>query len=262
MEVPIYVVDSFTKHAFAGNPAGVCFLDSPIGDEWMQSVAAEMRHAETAFLQATNSGSYRLRWFTPTVEVNLCGHATLAAAHILWETGMLPVAETAVFETKSGTLTATRSSESILMDFPSEPAREKPCPPSLEAILGAKPLWYGENRFDMLVELEDANTVCMLLPNLSGIKELGHRGLIVTSRGESHDFISRFFAPASGVDEDPVTGSAHCCLGPFWAERIGRETLEGYQASPRGGVVRVIVKGDRTLVSGHAVTVLSGVLRC
>ena len=261
MELPIYVVDAFTKHAFAGNPAGVCILDSPVSDEWMQNVAAEMKHAETAFLQARDSG-FQLRWFTPTIEVDLCGHATLASAHILWESGRLHQNQTATFETRSGILTANRVGELIQLDFPSDPPVEKPVPWNLETILGAKPIWYGESSMDMLVELADEHTVRSLTPDLNGIRQLGNRGLMVTASGSTHDFISRFFAPQFGIDEDSVTGSAHCCLGPYWSAKLGKQTLEGYQASHRGGLVRVSMHRDRALLSGHAVTILEGVIRC
>lgn len=261
MELPIYVVDAFTKHAFAGNPAGVCILESTVSDDWMQNVAAEMRHAETAFLQARGSG-FQLRWFTPTVEVDLCGHATLASAHILWESGRLHQNQTATFETRSGILTANRVGELIQLDFPSEPPTEEPIPWNLETILGAKPLWYGVNRMDMMVEIADEKALRDLTPDINAIRHLGHRGLIVTAAGSSHDFASRFFAPQTGVDEDPVTGSAHCCLGPYWSAKLGKQTLEGYQASSRGGLVRVSMHRDRALISGHAVTVLEGVIRC
>ncbi len=261
VELPIYVVDAFTKHPFAGNPAGVCILESPVSEDWMQNVAAELKHAETAFLQARGS-AFQLRWFTPTVEVDLCGHATLASAHILWESGRLHLNQTASFETRSGVLTANRVGELIEMDFPSEAPSELEIPWNLEDILGAKPVWFGANRMDYLVEVEDVEALRDLSPDLNGVRQLGHRGLIVTARGTSHDFVSRFFAPQSGIDEDPVTGSAHCCLGPYWSEKLGKETLDGFQASARGGMVRVITRGDRTMICGHAVTVLEGVIRC
>lgn len=261
MDIPIYVVDSFTNHPFAGNPASVCILDSPVGDDWMQSVAAEMRHSETSFLYKRGSG-HQLRWYTPTVEVDLCGHATLAAAHVLWETERLRSDEQAVFDTKSGTLTASLRGGLIEMDFPSEPPTEAEAPWNLERVLGAKVVWFGANRMDFIAELENEEAVKALAPDMRAVCEMGMRGLVVTARGSSHDFVSRFFAPQSGVDEDPVTGSAHCCLGPYWSLKLGKETLDGYQASARGGLVRVTVQGDRTLLCGHAVTVLEGRLKC
>lgn len=255
------MVDAFTKHPFAGNPAAVCLLESPVSDEWMQSVAAEMKHAETAFL--TQAGdSYQLRWFTPTVEVSLCGHATLASAHILWETARLDLAEEAKFDTKSGLLTASKIGELIQLNFPATPATSQPTPPGLEGALGSKIVWFGRNGLDVLAELQDERAVTFLKPDLDAVQALDVRGLIVTARASSHDFVSRFFAPSSGVPEDAVTGSSHCCLAPYWSERLGKETMDGYQASPRGGLVRVTVHGDRVLLGGHAVTILEGTLRC
>jgi predicted PhzF superfamily epimerase YddE/YHI9 len=203
-----------------------------------------------------------LRWFTPTVEVDLCGHATLASAHVLWETGKLPPDRAARFHTRSGVLTCVRAGGWIEMDFPATPAEACPAPAGLAAALGHTPRWVGRTRFDLFVEVESEAAVRALKPDFAGVKALGGRGVIVTAAAETagFDFVSRFFGPAAGVDEDPATGSTHCCLGPFWAERLGRRELVGYQASTRGGVVGVRVAGDHVRLRGHAVTVLSAQL--
>jgi PhzF family phenazine biosynthesis protein len=261
MAVPIFVVDAFTDRPFAGNPAGVCPLDRPADEDWMQHVAAEMNLSETAFLVPEDDG-HRLRWFTPTLEVVLCGHATLAGAHVLWETGRLPADAPARFHTRSGLLTAARSGDGITLDFPAE--MPTPCDPpaGLAEALGAKPKSVGRNRMDYLIELDSEAAVRRLRPDFARLAELPVRGVIVTglSAERAYDFVSRFFAPASGVNEDPVTGSAHCALGPFWAARLGKSDLIGRQVSARGGVVRVGVRGERVLLGGRAVTVLRGTL--
>ena len=264
MPLKIFQVDAFTSEPFAGNPAAVCLLEEPRDEMWMQKVAAEMNLSETAFLTPSGDG-FHLRWFAPKAEVDLCGHATLASAHVLWAEGILGPGETARFATKSGPLSAEKRGDQIEMDFPAEPERPVECsPPMLEAALGARPGYVGENRFDLLVELESEETLRMLRPKFDLMKKLPVRGVIVTSRSDSpdRDFVSRFFAPALGVDEDPVTGSAHCCLGPHWAEKLGKNELVGYQASERGGVVRVRISenGDRVVLGGEAVTVLKGEL--
>ena len=258
----IVQVDAFTREPFGGNPAAVCVLPRPADPAWMQRVAGEMNLAETAFLVGRGSGAYDLRWFTPTVEVDLCGHATLAAAHVLWEDGHLPRDAAARFHTRSGRLSAVRRGGWIEMDFPAEPAEPVPAPAGLADALGVEPIHVGRNRFDHLVELDSERTVRRLAPDLRGLGALPVRGVIVTARGEAGeiDFVSRFFAPRAGVDEDPVTGSAHCCLGPYWFGRLGRNPLTGWQASARGGLVRVRVAGDRVRLSGQAVTVLRGEL--
>jgi PhzF family phenazine biosynthesis protein len=261
MTQTITQVDSFTDRPFAGNPAGVCILPGAADEAWMRNVAREMNLAETAFLYPTDDG-YALRWFTPAVEVNLCGHATLASAHVLWEEGHLPPEVTARFHTRSGLLTAQREGDWIAMDFPARPPQAVDAPPGLAEALGAEIRFIGRNVDDYLVEVDSEATVRGLKPDIGAIRRLPVRGVIVTSRAETapYDFVSRFFAPAVGVDEDPVTGSAHCCLAPFWADRLGRAALVGYQASPRGGVVRVRVAGDRVILGGQAVTVLRGEL--
>jgi predicted PhzF superfamily epimerase YddE/YHI9 len=263
MAIPIFHVDAFTDHPFAGNPAAVCLLPRPAPERWMQQVAAEMNLSETAFLLAEGDG-YRLRWFTPAVEVDLCGHATLASAHVLWEAGYLEPDEEVQFLTRSGLLTAEQRAAGIELDFPARPASPCPPPPGLLDALGTAAAWVGHNGMDYLVVVEDEQTVRGLRPDFARLAALPVRGVIVSSQADSRDcdFVSRFFAPAAGIAEDPVTGSAHCCLGPFWGERLGKQDLVGYQASARGGVVRVRVQGDRVRLGGRAVTVLRGELCC
>lgn len=254
-------VDAFTDHPFAGNPAAVCVLGSAADPSWMQHVAREMNLAETAFLLPRPDG-FDLRWFTPSTEVDLCGHATLASAHVLWEDGHLPSSEMARFFTRSGVLTASKQPDLIWLDFPATPSHPDDSRPDLPDILGKPTRYIGRTAFDYLVELESETAVREIAPDLSAVARLPVRGVIVTARSEtkSYDFISRFFAPGAGVPEDPVTGSAHCGLGPFWATRLGKNELVGYQASPRGGVVCVRVEGDRVRLGGGAVTVIRGEL--
>jgi PhzF family phenazine biosynthesis protein len=244
MGVPIYHVSAFTDRPFAGNPAAVCLLPGERDAGWMQSVAAQMNLSETAFLHPEADG-HRLRWFTPAVEVDLCGHATLASAHVLWETGRLPADAPARFHTRSGLLTAVRRGGLIEMDFPACPPEPAPPPPGLAEALGAAIRSAGRNRMDWLAEVESAAVLRGLRPDFATLAALPVRGVIVTSRSDdpAYDFVSRFFAPAAGINEDPVTGSAHCCLGPFWAERLGNAELRAYQASARGGEVRVRMAG-------------------
>jgi predicted PhzF superfamily epimerase YddE/YHI9 len=252
-------VDAFTDRPFAGNPAAVCLLPAARDAEWMQQVAREMNLAETAYLVRRPDG-FDLRWFTPGLEVDLCGHATLASAHALWEEGHLPAYETARFHTRSGLLTASRSDGLIWLDFPATPAKAVDPPPDLLAGVGVQPRWVGLTPFDYLVELESDRAVRSLEPDIPRIARLAARGVIVTapSDAEGEDFVSRYFAPAYGIPEDPVTGSAHCALAPFWGERFKRTELVGYQASPRGGLVRTKLRGDRVLLGGRAVTVVRG----
>jgi PhzF family phenazine biosynthesis protein len=262
MSLRITQVDAFTHRPFAGNPAAVCVLPAAAGAAWMQNVAKEMNLAETAFLVPQRDG-YDLRWFTPAVEVDLCGHATLASAHVLWEDGHLPATTQARFHTKSGLLTADRRDAWIEMDFPSTPAEPATPPVGLVEALGVQPRFVGRSRFDYLVEVESESTVRQLDPDLGALGRVECRGVIVTSpadRAGDHDFVSRFFAPRAGVPEDPVTGSAHCSLAPYWSAKLGKKELVGYQASARGGVVRVRVQGDRVHLGGQAVTVLRGEL--
>ena len=261
MGLRITQVDAFTDTPFAGNPAAVCLLQAPRDEGWMQSVAREMNLSETAFLVRTADG-YDLRWFTPSVEVALCGHATLASAHVLWEDGHLASARQARFHTKSGLLTGDRAGEWIELDLPAKREEPAPAPAGLAEALGVTPKYIGKNQFDYLVEVDGEVTVRRLTPNHAMLATLPVRGVIVTSRADSagYDFVSRFFAPGSGVPEDPVTGSAHCALGPYWQSRLGKSEFVAYQASPRGGVVRVRVVGDRVKLGGKAVTVLRGEL--
>ena len=259
MGIPIAQVDAFADRPFAGNPAAVCILSAPRDEGWMQRVAQEMNLSETAFLQPREDG-FSLRWFTPTVEVELCGHGTLASAHLLWEMGYLGPDSQARFHTASGLLTARREEGWIELDFPVEPEQPADLPPGLAEALGVSPTYVGKNRFDYLVEIESEELLRGIKPDWALLAEVPCRGVIVTCQtaaGE-YDFVSRFFAPRSGIPEDPVTGSAHCCLGPFWAARLGKSGLVAYQASPRGGVVRVRVGESRVYLSGQAVTVIRG----
>lgn len=260
-------VDAFTDRRFAGNPAAVCVLPEPGEPRWMQDVAAEMNLSETAFVHRLDGESrFHLRWFTPNTEVDLCGHATLATAHVLWEEGHTPPDQSPRFETRSGTLTARRGRHGIELDFPREAVASRVTAAAevavLEAAIPAPILFAGRNRFDILVEVEDEKTLEGLRPEIRKLADLECRGVIVTSRSEQpdFDFASRFFAPRVGVDEDPVCGSAHCCLGPYWGEKLGKSELVGHQRSCRGGVVRVRMEGPRVVLIGHAVTVMRGEL--
>ncbi len=261
MEVQIFQVDAFTDRPFAGNPAAVCILTEPREASWMQNVAREMNLSETAFLCARADG-FDLRWFTPSVEVDLCGHATLAGAHILWETGRLDRREQARFHTRSGLLTAAYNRGEVELDFPATPDEPAKAPEGLAGALGAAPTYVGRSMYDYLVEVESEGAVRGLRPDFGLLKSLDVRGTIVTARSDSPgcDFVSRFFAPGAGIDEDPVTGSAHCCLGPYWSRRLGGREFVAHQVSARGGRVRVRLAGDRVILGGRAVTVLRGVL--
>ncbi|MCC6555602.1 MAG: PhzF family phenazine biosynthesis protein [Polyangiaceae bacterium] len=263
MALTIWQVDAFTAAPLAGNPAAVCVLPGPREDAWLKAVAREMNLSETAFLVRRADGSFDLRWFTPAVEVDLCGHATLASAHVLWEEGLLPPSERARFHTRSGLLTAARAGGLIELDFPVKGAEPLGEAPDLGAPLGARIVEILRNRFDYLALLESEAAVRAVAPDMGALRRLPVRGVIVTSRadpGAKYDFVSRFFAPGAGVDEDPVTGSAHCFLAPYWAARLGREELTGYQASARGGEVRVRLAGERVKLGGEAVTVMKGQL--
>lgn len=255
----IFQVDAFTDQPFKGNPAAVCILSRKRDETWMQNVAREMNLSETAFLEKQKDG-FTLRWFTPAIEVELCGHATLASAHILWETGMLKQEETAYFHTKSGLLTACLRDGWIEMNFPAEPETATEAPPELSKALDIEFTYVGKNRFDYLVEVASSDIVRRINPDFSLLGTIPMRGVIVTARSDSsdYDFVSRFFAPAVGVNEDPVTGSSHCCLGPYWGARLGKCEMIGYQASKREGIVKVRFDGDRVFLSGQAVTVLRG----
>ena len=261
MVLPLYLVDAFTDRPFAGNPAGVCLLREAIPDDVMQNVAMEMHQAETAFL-LPESDEWRLRWFTPEVEVDLCGHATLASAHVLFETGLV-ASGTARFHTRSGLLTAERDGTSIVLDFPATPAEAfPPFATALEAT-GIVPVYSGKTRFDLFYEVATEAEVRALKPDHTRLASVPYRGVIVTARADSgtpNDFVSRFFAPGCGVPEDPVTGSAHCALGPYWQGKLGKDDLVGFQASARGGTVRVGCRGERVRLAGSAVTVVRGEL--
>jgi len=255
-------IDAFTDQPFRGNPAAVCLLDRERDAAWMQNVGAEMNLSETAFLLPVDDG-WSLRWFTPSVEVALCGHATLASAHALWEEKLLRADETARFHTKSGVLLAKKSGDWIELDFPATREEKSEAPAALLESLDIKsPRYVGKNKFDYIIEVASEDEVRRINPNHAMLRQLPVRGVIVTSRGANgeYDFVSRFFAPGAGVDEDPVTGSAHCCLTPYWAQRLGKNELVAYQASRRGGILRVRVDGDRVKLAGRAVTVLRGEL--
>jgi PhzF family phenazine biosynthesis protein len=264
MSVPIYTVDAFTDKPFAGNPAGVCLLEAAQDEDWMQSIAREMNLSETAFLVPHAGDGFDLRWFTPSVEVALCGHATLASAHVLWESGTLGARDMARFHTKSGVLTAERRNGGIELDFPASDVKESKPAAGLVEALGVEPTFVGKTTFDYLVEVKSEREVKNTEPDHARLGELPVRGVIVTSRpaGGSNgaDFVSRFFAPGSGVAEDPVTGSAHCALAPYWGAKLGRTEMTGRQLSARGGTVHVRVEGDRVKLGGNAVTVLKGIL--
>lgn len=256
------LVDAFTDRAFAGNPAAVCLLEQEVPAAGMQSVARELGFSETAFLRPLSAG-YELRWFTPTVEVDLCGHATLASAHFLWETRLASEDAAIRFESRSGPLFARRRAPGIELDFPAEPPEETPPFPALASALGVEPRWTGRNRLDFLLLLENEAAVRAVRPDFRAVAAAtgSGRGVIVTSPSASpdFDFVSRYFAPAAGIDEDPATGSAHCCLGPFWAERLQKNDFRAFQASLRGGRLTVRVeKNGRVAIGGSAVTVFRG----
>ncbi len=269
MPLPIYVVDAFTDRPFAGNPAAVCVLDRERDAIWMQQLAAEMNLSETAFLLACGE-AWSLRWFTPRAEVALCGHATLAAAHVLWESARQAVEAPVLFDTLSGRLTARRAAGDagdgnawIELDFPERRESAHEDLPELFRALGVQPTYFGKNAYDYFVEVATADDVRSLAPDFAALARLPVRGVIVTAAsdaGSDHDFVSRFFAPGVGVPEDPVTGSAHCCLAPYWGEKLGKGEMVGFQASPRGGTVRVRREGERVILAGRAVTIVIGEL--
>src|SRR3569832_2082654 len=262
MSLPVCVVDAFAEKPFAGNPAAVVFLDGPRDDAWRAAVAAEFNLSETAFVEP-EGGAFRLRWFTPAVEVALCGHATLAAAHALWEAGRVPAGAEIRFETKSGTLTARRDGEWIVLDQPALPVRAAKPPAGLLAALADTPLAFAENDGVCLLEMDSEETVRRAAPDLVKWSAVTKKGLLLTAaaRRKTYDVVSRCFFPADGIPEDSVTGSAHCALGPYWADRLGKPVLSAYQASQRGGLVLVRVKGPRVDFGGRAVTAWTGTLR-
>lgn len=264
MGITLLGIDAFTSTAFGGNPAAVCLLDGAAPDDWMQSVATEMNLSETAFVAPRDDG-FDLCWFTPTAEVELCGHATLASAHALWETGTLPPDEQARFHTRHrGELTATRRGASIVLDFPAVASVIVDEPAGLSPALGAAAARVGRNDLHHIVEVADAGTVRSLEPDFAALAAVDVEAVAVTapSDDDRFDFVSRYFAPRHGIDEDPVTGSAHCTLGPWWADRLGKVDLVAYQASERGGTVRVEVPPGSSRVSliGDAVTIWRGEL--
>lgn len=264
MPTPIFQVDAFSDNPFEGNPAAVVLLDNPRDEGWMQRIAAEMNLAETAFAEKTGTGTYNLRWFTPTTEVDLCGHATLATAHILWELDYEDDAMPIVFETRSGKLTCECSDDWVEMDFPAIPITPLKLNNSGWTSLGnvSEPKFVGQAGKNLFVQLNRDEEVLQLKPNLAEIAKLPYQGVIVTARTltAEHEVVSRYFAPAVGIDEDPVTGSAHCAIGPYWAEQFQKKDILAYQASPRGGMVRVITRGDRVTLAGHALIVFRGEL--
>ncbi len=272
MTLDFHQIDAFTCDPYAGNPAAVVVLEAGDArdDAWLQRVAAEMNLSETAFVWwSGENGSHPLRWFTPRVEVDLCGHATLATAHALWSSALAAASELA-FETRSGTLQALRKDDGrIALDFPARVVSPKQPPSELIEALGIQPLGcYKTGEGDWLIELATPSDVVALEPDFPLLAQVPCRGVAVTARGDlpdrcaGSDFVSRFFAPAVGIDEDPVTGSAHCALGPFWAPRLKKSSMSAYQASPRGGAVDVTLdeESGRVLLQGHAVTVVTGTL--
>ena len=261
MHIRITHVDAFADRPFAGNPAAVCLLQEAPPAAWMQAVAAELNLPATAFLVRRGAG-FDLRWFSPAAELALCGHATLASAHVLWETGELGEDEQARFQTRGGLLIAGRRDGWIEIDLPARPDEPVAAPPELIAAIGVEPRYVGRNELDYLVELPGEAAVRALQPDLVRLAQIEMRVLIVTARASTppYDVVSRFFAPSMGIPEDPVTGSAHCCLGPFWSRRLGKDAFLAYQASQRGGTLRVRVAGDRVILGGQAVTILQGEL--
>jgi PhzF family phenazine biosynthesis protein len=261
MSYPLFLVDAFIDQPFSGNPAGVCILDKEQPDSWMQKVALEMNQSETAFVCKCSDGSWNLRWFTPQVEVNLCGHATLAAAHALWQ----HAGETAAmveFHTLSGLLTAKRIGDEIQLDFPADfPQSIAQVPPALLQLLDGQLHWFGQGRDDLIAVLDSAEAVRNFVPNAEQIASFTSRGLILTAAGDAGsglDMVSRFFAPKVGINEDPVTGSAHCLLACYWGNRLDKTHLRAQQASSRGGSLTLDWQDDRVLLSGKARTMLIG----
>jgi len=249
----IYHVDAFTDELFHGNPAGVCFPDGHMTEKDMQNIAMEMNLSETAFV-VREGDAYNLRWFTPRVEVDLCGHATLATAHVMWERGLVPRGRSIEFQTKSGRLSARQWDGRVVIDLPAKLEQTVEPPHELLEALGVPVLYVGRSQFDFLVEVENVNIVKNMWPNMSKLTHMPGRAVIVTAKGEEYDFVSRFFAPQIGVDEDPVTGSAHCVLAPYWAKKLGKNTFIALQASKRRGILHIELIGDRVHMGGSAVT--------
>lgn len=262
--IKMYQVDAFTSKMFKGNPAAVCLLEEEVDEGYMKNIAKEMNLSETAFLlpHKEHVGAFNLRWFTPCKEVDLCGHATLAAAHILWTEGILGCHQEAHFYTRSGLLTAKRIKGFIQLDFPQRLLEYAPIPEELQRSLGVTPVHVKKGQYGYLIELENEQTVRNLEPDYRLIAKIPLQGVIVTAQGNegTYDFVSRYFAPGVGINEDPVTGSAHCALAPYWQKRLGKNQFVAYQASPRGGELKIRIKGHRVLLSGQAVTVMKGIL--
>ncbi len=260
--LPITVIDAFTDEPFKGNPAAVCVTDTPLSDKLMQNIAAEMNLSETAFLVPLATGVWSLRWFTPAIEVDLCGHATLASAHLLWEQRGITSDTVLHFRTLSGELRAQKASNLIELNFPSVVPKPIHFGDDVSKALGAAPLYSGKEGLFVLFELNSAETVRNLNPDLKTLVKLGAEDFIVCARSDDSkfDIVSRCFAPGAGIDEDPVTGSAHCALAPYWAPKLGKNVLRCYQASKRGGLIEAELKGDRVLLRGQARTVLRGEL--
>lgn len=260
MPLPFDLVDAFAAAPFAGNPAAVYLLDRWPADDWLQRVAREMNQSETAFL-LRSGGGFQLRWFTPLVEVDLCGHATLASAHVLWQHGVVQEPSIA-FSTRSGVLTATRKGDQIELDFPLLTEQPATAPAGLADALGLAPIYVGKSRHDVVVEAASEEQIRQLRPDFTRLAYVATRGVIVTARSSdpAFDFVSRFFAPAAGINEDPATGSAHCCLADFWQKRLRKTVFRAYQASARGGVLSVRVSGERAILGGQAITVARGEL--
>ena len=258
MQIPLFQVDAFSDRLFAGNPAAICPLETWLPDDAMQAIAAENNLSETAFFVREGDG-YRLRWFTPGVEVDLCGHATLASAFVIM-TSLDPSVQSVSFQTRSGKLTVQRDGDLYAMDFPSRPPERCEAHPRLVDALGTAPLEVLAAR-DYLAVYRDEDEVQSLQPDMELLSQIDRFATIVTAPGRKYDFVSRFFAPAKGVPEDPVTGSAHCTLIPYWARRLNRTVLRAFQASLRGGEVFCELQGDRVRIAGRAVLYLEGVLR-
>ncbi|MBT8508208.1 hypothetical protein AZH53_07295 [Methanomicrobiaceae archaeon CYW5] len=256
-----FTVDAFTSRPFTGNPAGVCLIEGEVSPDWMQAVAGEMRHSETAFVRRSGTG-WEIRWFTPTMEVDLCGHATCAAAHVLVEEGEEEEGAIVSFSSAGGDLEAVVDAGTVTLTFPALPAEAAPVPAGLEAALGVPVEDFRVSTYDWLVRTGGAILVEGAAPDMKALEGFPARGIILTaaSDGGRYDIISRFFAPAAGIPEDPVTGSAHCVLGPYWQHLTGRDHLQAFQASKRGGEIMVTVDGDEVLLTGRAVTVLRGML--
>jgi len=260
--VKLYQVDAFTDVPFRGNPAAVCLLDEEKDEQWMQNLAAEMNLSETAFVLGRGNQDYALRWFTPKEEVQLCGHATLAAAHVLFSTKTVPQGETIAFSCASGQLQAQQTDDGIELRLPADPPKQSQPSSDLLEALGLNPSYFGNNSTDFLMEVDSEATVRSLNPDMQSLAALTNRGVIVTalSSNKTYDFVSRFFAPGIGIAEDPVTGSAHCALAPYWQQKLGRSRLLALQASERSGTLGLEVAGDLVKMSGKAVLIFSAEL--